>query len=67
MAEPRQIDPNYKSARKNGKCYRGHPMTQKNTYVQPSGYTVCRRCKADREREAYRARCARRAREKANG
>lgn len=65
MAEPRRIDPNYKSARKNGRCYRGHRMTPENTYVQPSsGYTRCRICSAEGSRDSYRAR---RAREKANG
>ncbi len=65
MAEPRQIDPNYKSARKNGRCYRGHKMTPGNTYVQPStGYTVCRLCQRENEAE-YRKNV--RVREKANG
>lgn len=58
MAEPREIDPDRTSCRKDGRCYRGHLMTQSNTYVLPNGYTACRRCKAQREAERYQAKKA---------
>lgn len=32
-------------------CRRGHPITEANSYVTPDGWTACRVCRRDRERE----------------
>ena len=33
------------------RCPRGHPFDEVNTYINPSGHQMCRRCNAERARE----------------
>jgi hypothetical protein len=36
-------------------CKRGHPFTPENTYINAKGDRICRTCKREYERAAYRA------------
>lgn len=39
-------------------CVNGHAFDEKNTHLTKEGHRVCRTCRRDREREAYRRRRA---------
>lgn len=35
-------------------CPKGHEYDERNTYIRPDGYRVCRRCRTDQMNAAYR-------------
>jgi HNH endonuclease len=48
LTRKRHIKLTYEHARQ-GKCKRGHLMTEKNSWIEKTGQAHCRRCHADRE------------------